>query len=165
MTKKELADVFVTYATVTKEKDGSEKELPVDFLFTMIYNLKKMDADISAIQVIEKKRDEVINDWNHKRLEIINEYGEKDGDGELIQKNNAYVFATSDIEKECITRLGEAYIPYKEKMNPIDEELDKIFKEEADVELRKHKESDIKELGKLTKPQLDSLLLITQIEE
>lgn len=117
MTKKELADVFVTYATVTKEKDGSEKELPVDFLFTMNYNLKKMDADISAIQVIEKKRDEVINDWNHKRLEIINEYGEKDGDGELIQKNNAYVFETSDIEKECLTRLGEAYIPCQLPLN------------------------------------------------
>lgn len=165
MTKKELADVFVTYSTVTKEKDGSEKELPVGFLFTMNYNLKKMDADISAIQVIEKKREEFFNEWATKRLQVINDYAEKDENGELILKENTYVFKTDDIEKECLGELEKSYAPYEEKIKPINEEIAKIIEEDTDVELRKHKESDIKDLGKLTKTQLDSLLLITEIEE
>lgn len=92
---------------INKLKEISKKQLPIKVSYAIAKNLSKIDSELKI--------------FNEERQKLVNQYGEKDSDGNLKVDKNSMV----SIKKNCISTYNK--------------ELKELFSIENDIDIHKFK--------------------------
>jgi len=134
----------------------------VRFIYKFIKNKKVLEKKVNEEQEILNKiiePDEKLIEFEKKRLEILNEYGEKDEKGSLKQDVTGNVIVPEEKKEEFNEKLQNLIDEYKEVLDKRQEQMkeyNELLNDEVDM-------SDIK-LYKFKLDELPNNLTVKQIE-
>jgi len=131
MTRKELVDMFVCLS----EMDSNIK-VNKWFSYVVMVNQKQLKDKAKAIIDISKPKKEYL-EYNEKRTDILNTYGERDDLGKIITLNDSIKIRKNDID-ECLLKLKELDVNYKEAIDERNNNLEEYYElleTEIDVDI------------------------------
>lgn len=106
------------------------------FSYVVMVNQKQLKDKAKAIIDISKPKKEYL-EYNEKRTDILNTYGERDDLGKIITLNDSIKIRKNDID-ECLLKLKELDVNYKEAIDERNNNLEEYYElleTEIDVDI------------------------------
>ncbi len=146
-------------------QDINGKDYPIKFIYKLAKIKKVIDDEVETYREMQQEIYSIITEYEQKRVELLNKYGEKDENGNLKTDTMGNVVIPEDKRSEFDNEMKKLMEEYKEdidKFNKKLEEHNEFLNEEIDFELPKLKLKDLPDNLPLNLNEMEVFMLIVK---